>query len=66
MHAGSMQTLRKVVEHYNNGGQPNPNSDELIRPLGLTDQEVTDLINFLKSLTDPTIANNPDFGPPKD
>lgn len=66
MHAGSMQTLREVVEHYNNGGQPNPNSDELIRPLGLTDQEVTDLINFLKSLTDPTIANNPDFGPPKD
>lgn len=64
MHAGQMQTLREVVEHYNAGGQPNPNTDPLVRPLGLTDAEVNDLLAFLESLTDPTVATNPDFGPP--
>lgn len=65
MHAGQMQTLREVVEHYNAGGQPNPNTDPLVRPLGLTDEEVSDLVAFLESLTDPTVATNPAFGSPE-
>lgn len=64
MHAGQLASLREVVEHYNAGGQPNPNTDPLVRPLGLSDEEVTDLVAFLESLTDPTVATNPDFGPP--
>lgn len=65
MHAGQMKTLREVVQHYNDGGQANPNTDPLVRPLGLTDQEVTDLVAFLEALTDPTIATNKAFGPPE-
>lgn len=64
MHAGQMSTLREVVIHYNNGGQPNPNIDPLIHPLGLNDQEVDDLVAFLGTLTDPTIATNPKFSNP--
>lgn len=65
MHAGHMKTLREVVQNYNEGGQANPNADALIRPLGLTDQEVDDLVAFLNTLTDDTIATNPAFGPPE-
>lgn len=65
MHAGQMKTLKEVVQHYNAGGQPNPNTDPLVRPLGLTDAEVDDLVAFLESLTDPTVATNPAFGPPE-
>lgn len=64
MHAGQMATLEEVVSHYNAGGQPNPNADPLIRPLGLSAQEEADLVAFLKALTDPTVATNPAFGPP--
>lgn len=65
MHAGQMATLREVVQHYNDGGQPNPNTDPLVRPLGLTEQEIDDLVAFLQSLTDSTIATNKAFGPPE-
>ncbi|WP_081733850.1 cytochrome-c peroxidase [Methylomonas sp. 11b] len=52
MHDGSLPTLRKVVEFYNDGGIPNPNIAPGIRPLFLTDQEITDIVSFLESLTD--------------
>jgi len=61
MHDGSFKTLREVVEHYNAGGEPNPNADPLIRPLGLTDAELDDIVAFLKTLDDSTIATNPAF-----
>lgn len=64
MHAGQMATLRDVIIHYNEGGQPNPNLDPLIHPLGLDDQEVDALVAFLHTLTDPTIAKNPRFSNP--
>ncbi len=62
MHDGSLKTLRDVVEHYNNGGITNKNdrvNDFLsggIRPLNLTDDEMTDLVAFLESLTSPQFA----------
>jgi cytochrome c peroxidase len=62
MHDGSLQTLRDVVEHYNNGGVTNKNdrvNDFLsggIRPLNLTDDEISDLVAFLESLTSPQFA----------
>ncbi|WP_424950855.1 cytochrome-c peroxidase [Deinococcus sp.] len=61
MHDGSFRTLRQVVQHYNGGGEPNPNADGLIRPLGLTDAEMDDLVAFLQTLDDKTIASNPAF-----
>jgi cytochrome c peroxidase len=52
MHDGSMATLEEVVEHYNSGGQPSPTKSNVVRPRNMTAQEKTDLVNFLKALTD--------------
>jgi cytochrome c peroxidase len=51
MHDGSLASLRDVLEFYNRGGVPNEVLDPLIRPLGLSDGEIDDLLAFLKSLT---------------
>ena len=51
MHDGSLATLRAVVEFYNRGGIANPLLDPRIRPLGLDDGEIDDLVAFLESLT---------------
>jgi cytochrome c peroxidase len=51
MHNGRFATLREVVEFYNQGGEPNENLDPLIKPLGLSDSEIDDLVAFLMSLT---------------
>jgi cytochrome c peroxidase len=51
MHDGSLGSLEDVVRFYNRGGVPNPLLDPRIRPLGLSDQEVDDLVAFLRSLT---------------
>jgi cytochrome c peroxidase len=62
MHDGSLKTLRDVVEHYNNGGvtrKDDPVNDFLsggIRPLNLTDDEISDLVAFMESLTSPQFA----------
>lgn len=61
MHDGSFPTLESVVEHYNQGGQNHSNQSPLIQPLNLTAQEKSDLIAFLKSLTDWEFVNNPAF-----
>ncbi len=63
MHDGRIATLREVVEFYNRGGDGHPQSDPLIKPLGLSEQDIDDIVNFLKALTDeeflsdPTLAN---------
>ena len=64
MHDGRFQTLEEAVNHYNSGGKHHPNSDALMRPLHLTDQEKEDLIAFLKSLTDESFINNSKFENP--
>lgn len=50
MHDGSVETLEEVVAFYDRGGEPNPNLDPRIRPLGLTPDERRDLVAFLRSL----------------
>ena len=50
-HDGSARTLWDVVDHYNKGGTVNPWLDRGIRPLGLSDTEVDDLVAFLATLT---------------
>jgi cytochrome c peroxidase len=51
MHDGSLKTLDEVVEFYNKGGIANKNLDANVRQLHLTDQEKSDLVAFLKSLS---------------
>lgn len=51
MHDGSLATLRDVVEHYNKGGNPNPNLDFDVKKLNLTETQKNNLVAFLESLT---------------
>jgi cytochrome c peroxidase len=57
MHDGRFATLREAVEFYNTGGKPHKNRDALMRPLGLTPDEVSDLVAFLEALTDSTFLS---------
>jgi cytochrome c peroxidase len=61
MHDGSLPTLEAVVEHYNSGGKNHPQKSPLLKPLNLTSQEKTDLVAFLKALTDDDFLSNPKF-----
>ena len=51
MHNGSLRTLDEVVRFYNKGGIANLGLSPSIKPLGLGDREITDLVAFLRSLT---------------
>ena len=48
MHDGQIATLEEVVEFYDRGGVKNPQLDEEMFPLKLTDQQKSDLVEFLK------------------
>ena len=50
MHNGSEKTLLDVVKFYDKGGEPNPNLDGGMRPLKLTDPQMDDLVEFMKTL----------------
>jgi cytochrome c peroxidase len=63
MHDGSMQTLEEVVAHFNSGGMLHPVKDEQLIPLNLTEQEQSDLVSFLLSLSDEEFVTNPDHQP---
>ena len=64
MHDGRFATLEEVLDHYKSGGHPSPNVNANIRPFTLTEQNKTDLIAFLNTLTDTSFVNNPDFQNP--
>jgi cytochrome c peroxidase len=51
MHDGSLATLEEVIDHYDRGGVDRPSRSDLMQPLGLTSQEKSDLVTFLKTLT---------------
>jgi cytochrome c peroxidase len=59
MHDGSIETLRDVVTHYNNGGVTNEGDPVNafisggIKPLDLTDEQIDDLVAFMEALTSP-------------
>ncbi|MFK7925250.1 MAG: cytochrome-c peroxidase [Bacteroidia bacterium] len=63
MHDGSLKSLEEVVDHYNRGGQGHVNQSSSVRPLGLDQSEIADLVAFLESLTDEKFVNNPAFAP---
>jgi cytochrome c peroxidase len=54
MHDGSVATLEEVVAWYDKGGHPNPGLSDKIKPLNLTAEERTDLVEFMKACTGPT------------
>ncbi|HET6281833.1 MAG TPA: cytochrome c peroxidase [Polyangia bacterium] len=61
MHDGSLPTLEDVVDQYARGGRGGPNTDVLIAPLDLTTDEKTDLISFLRALTDEAFVQDPRY-----
>jgi Cu/Ag efflux protein CusF len=76
MHDGSIPTLEDAIDHYKRGGRAvasgpnagdgaaNPNKSEFVRPFALSNQEKSDLLAFLKSLTDEEVLRDPRFGDP--
>ena len=69
MHDGRFSTLEEVVEHYNNGLKASSSLDPALEQtrgtgLRLTVQDKTDLVNFLKTLTDTDLTTNPDYASP--
>lgn len=64
MSDGWLVSLEEVIDHYNIGGQEFALKDTLMRPLNLNPQEKSDLIAFLKSLTDEEFLTDPRFSNP--
>jgi cytochrome c peroxidase len=76
MHDGSARTLEEVLDHYSAGGRTilkgrkagvgaaNPNKSIFLSGFNATDEERTDLIEFLKSLTDVRVLTDPAFSDP--
>jgi len=65
MHDGRFNTLLQVLNHYATGIQNSPTLDpSLINKIPLTTTEKTDLISFLKTLSDSTILHNARFAKP--
>lgn len=69
MHDGRFETLKEAIEHYNTGIKGSPTLDPALRQvhqnggLKLSDQNIEDLVNFLKTLTDESLAKNPEYLP---
>jgi cytochrome c peroxidase len=52
-HNGAAASLSAVVEHYARGGDDRSNVSKDVRRLDLSEQDKTDLVAFLKTLTGP-------------
>jgi cytochrome c peroxidase len=48
MHNGSLSSLAAVVEHYDRGGNGHPQQDDQILPIGLSAEQLRNLVAFLK------------------
>ncbi len=76
MHDGSVATLEAVLDIYAAGGRNvgngpyagdgrlNPHKDPLVSAIRLSAQDKTDLVAFLKTLTDTSFVTNPRFADP--
>jgi cytochrome c peroxidase len=69
MHDGRFSTLMEVLEHYNNGVVgSSPNLDPIMSPfiggLGLSDEEILNLHDFLLTLTDSSFLAEEKFSNP--
>jgi cytochrome c peroxidase len=72
MHDGRFNTLEEVIDHYNDGVKNNPNLSFLLKDfntgmpqkLNLTVSEKKALVDFLKTLTDPSIFTDEKYSDP--
>lgn len=69
MHDGRFETLEEVIDFYSHGVQWSPTIDPLMKKVDqggvqLTEDEKQYLLAFLKTLTDTTFINNPDYADP--
>lgn len=66
MHDGSVATLQEAIQHYAAGGRApgNPNKSSTLRGFQLTPAEQSDLVEFLKSLTDQELLTDPRWSSP--
>ncbi len=76
MHDGSVATLEEVLDHYASGGRAilsgpdagdgskNPFKSELINGFVLSAEEKSDVVAFLKSLTDEELLKDPKLADP--
>ena len=65
MHDGRFNTLYQCMEHYRSGVQTSPTLDPLLNGgIPLTNPEMDDLYDFLKTLTDTAFLKNPRFAKP--
>ncbi|RKR80579.1 cytochrome c peroxidase [Mucilaginibacter gracilis] len=70
MHDGRFETLKEVLAHYNSGVKPTANLDPLLHQnnvygIRLTTLEQSQLIAFLKTLTDRDFVNDKRFQAPE-
>lgn len=63
MHDGRFQTLEQVLAHYTSDKSGKPLADHRVRNLSFTEQERSDLIAFLKTLSDHGFTSNPKHAP---
>lgn len=69
MHDGRFQTLEQVVGHYNKGLEASSTLDPALEQtrgtgLRLSNQDITDIVAFLNTLTDPKYINNTEYTDP--
>jgi len=65
-HDGRFNTLYQVIEHYRTGVQPSSTLDPLLQNgISLTNAQVNDLYEFLKTLTDSSFINDVRFKKPQ-
>ncbi len=56
MHRGSLASQEAVIDHYDDGFVKRESLSADIKRLGLNDQEKTDLVAFLQTLTSHEVA----------
>jgi cytochrome c peroxidase len=67
MHDGRFKTLEEVMAHYASGGHYADNVDPFIpqiKQIKLTDRQKRNIILFMKTLTDTSFIQNPNFQDP--
>lgn len=64
MHDGRLATLEQVVDFYNTQFRQHPNLSRGMRRFGFNDQDKSDLVAFLKTLTDEKFLADPRFSDP--
>ena len=66
MHDGRFMTIQQCINHYRVGIIPSNTLDPLLRNgIQLTDRQSTDLVAFLKTLTDSSFVRNPNLAKPE-